>query len=110
MILARWSLTARFNHRDECMTLLRKWEVDVGQRIGWRPGAVRIATGLVGSGDTDVEFEVRMDSLSDLESAWADMRSVPYHAELMKQLEPLIVSGTSRWSVYRVQEVTESAT
>ena len=110
MIIARWHLTARFGHRDEVVALLGKWEVDVGQRIGWRPGSVRIVTGMLGESDSNIEFEVRMDNLSDLDGAWADMKAVPYHAQYMKDLEPCVESGTTRWTVMRVQSLaSESA-
>jgi len=101
MLIARWHLTARFGKKDDCVALLRKWEVDVGQRIGWRPGSIRILTGLIGSSDSAIEFEVRCDALTDLEGAWAGMESVPYHAQYMKELEAVIVSGSSHWSVYQ---------
>jgi len=99
MLIARWQIRAKFGKIDTVVALLRKWEVDVGQRIGWRPGSVRIAHGLVGVGAGEVEFEVRVDSLNDLESAWSDMKSVPYHAQYMQELEPLLDGGSAAWVV-----------
>lgn len=110
MIIARWHLTARFGHRDAVVALLGKWEVDVGQRIGWRPGSVRILTGMLGESDSNIEFEVRMDNLSDLEVAWSNMKDVPYHAQHMKDLEPLVAAGTTRWTVMRVQGLSSEST
>lgn len=105
MFIARWQLSTRFGKTDECVAILRKWEIDVGQRIGWRPGSVRIASGVVGARQTDLEFETRVDSLADLESAWRDMGHHASHAEYLKKLEPLIVDGGSRWVVLREAEV-----
>lgn len=110
MYIARWHLTARFGQKDATLSLLRKWEIDVANRIGWRPGSLRIVAGGIGVGDTDIEMEVRIDSLTDLEAAWADMARVPYHAEYQKQLCDLIVAGTSRWTVHRVFETDLAAT
>jgi hypothetical protein len=109
MYVARWSLTARFGHTDAVLALIRKWEIDVGQRVGWRPGSTRIAVGAIGPVDTSIEFEVRVDNIADLESAWADMEAIPYHKAYSKELEPLVVSGTTRWSVYRLVDLHPEA-
>jgi hypothetical protein len=109
MYVARWRFTARFGHKDECLALLRKWEIDVAHRIGWRAGSLRILAGGVGVPETEIELEVKLDSLSDLEASWADMARVPYQAEYQKQLESLIVAGTDRWTIHRIVErATES--
>jgi hypothetical protein len=104
MFIARWQLSTRFGKTDECVAILRKWEIDVGQRIGWRPGSVRIASGLIGARETDIEFETRVDNLADLESSWSDMAQNPHHKDYLKKLEPLIVDGGSRWIVLREAE------
>lgn len=99
MLIARWQIRAQFGKTDAVVALLQKWEADVGQRIGWRLGAVRIAQGKLGLGTTEVELEVRVDTLNDLESAWADMKTVPYHAQYMQELEPLLEGGGASWVV-----------
>lgn len=109
MFVARWHLTARFGHKDETLKLLQRWEIDVAHRIGWRPGSLRIVTGSIGAGDTEIEMEVKIDSLTDLEAAWADMARVPYQAEYQQKLSELVVSGSSRWTVHRVVESDVSA-
>jgi hypothetical protein len=101
MFIARWQFTVQSGQTDKCIALLQKWEIDVGQRIGWRPGSVRILKGFIGVSDGEVEFETHFDSLSDLEGAWNDMARSPHHGEYMKLLEPLMVSGTTRWTIYR---------
>jgi hypothetical protein len=106
VFIARWHFSVRFGHTQQCIDVLRKWEVDVGQRVGWKAGAIRVLSGLLGASDTDIEFEVRVDSLTDLESAWADIEKVPYHKQLMKELEGLVAGSTSRWTVHRVAELT----
>ncbi len=57
MFIARWQLSTRFGKTAEALDILRKWEIDVGQRIGWRPGSIRIASGVVGAAQTDIEFQ-----------------------------------------------------
>jgi hypothetical protein len=101
MFVARWQFTSQFGKINDVLSILRKWEIDVGERVGWKAGAVRVVTGVVGAGDSSIELEVRVDSLSDLEAAWKDLGQNPHHDEYMKQLGTVIVSGTDRWTVYR---------
>jgi len=108
MYIARWLLTAHYGHKDATISLLRKWEVDVGQRIGWRAAAIRVLAGTIGVPQSHVEFEVRVDNLTDLESAWADMSKNPYHAQYLKELEPHIVSGSNVWQIYELVELSSS--
>ena len=35
-----------------------------------------------------------------------DMGGVPYHKQYIQDLESLVVSGTVRWTVHRVVELT----
>jgi len=105
MYVARWHMTARVGQREACIALLRKWQIDVGYRIGWKPGSLRVAAGAIGAGEGDIEIEVELDSLADLEASWSDMDSVPYHKQYMRDLEALIVSGSVRWIVHRIVDL-----
>lgn len=108
MYIARWLLTAHYGHKDAAIDLLRKWEGDVGQRIGWRAASIRVLGGTIGVPQSHIEFEVRVDNLNDLESAWADMNKNPYHGQYLKELEPHIVSGSNIWQVYEVVELSSA--
>jgi hypothetical protein len=101
MFIARWHLTAGFSKVEDCLSILKKWEIDVGERIGWRLNNVRILTGVLGAPQSDIEYEVTFDSLSDLESAWNDLEKSPHHREYMKQLDTVLAPGGNRWSVHR---------
>lgn len=109
MYIARWGMTVNSGHRNTVIELLRKWEIDVGQRVGWRAAAIRVSFGVFGISDAQIEFEVRVDSLSDLEGAWSDMRKNPHHAEYLKQLDQHIIGGTSVWSVLEVIELNQAS-
>ena len=104
MYIARWLLTTHNGHKDAAIELLRKWETDVGERIGWRVGSVRVTSGSIGVSRSQLEFEVRVDSLSDLEGAWADMAKNPYHQQYSKELDAHITSST--WNVLEVVELS----
>jgi hypothetical protein len=101
MFVARWQFTAQFGKVDDVLSILRKWQLDVGERVGWRSAHVRATTGMVGASNSDVELEVEVDSLGDLEAAWADMEKNPHHHEYQKQLAHVIVSGTNHWVVLK---------
>ena len=101
MIVARWQFTSQFGRTDDVLSILRRWEIDVGERVGWKSSSLRLVAGLVGAAPSAVELEVRLDSLADLEAAWGDMERNPHHHEYMKQLGQVIVSGTDHWTVLR---------
>ena len=109
MYIARWHLTAQMGHKDAAIEIFRKWQTDVGERIGWRASSVRVTTGLIGVNQSHIELEVRIDSLSDLEGAWADMAKNPYHQQYAKELQAHIESGSNLWQVLEVVENTRSA-
>jgi hypothetical protein len=101
MFVARWQFTCRFGRVDDCVAILRKWEMDVGVPAGWKPSAVRVTVGAVGAADSEIELESRVETLADLEGTWRDMEHNPHHREYVKQLESVIVGGTSRWTLHR---------
>lgn len=108
MYLVRWQFQVRFGHLNEALKLLRQWEFDVGQRVGWRASSIRVLQGVLGASRSTIELETHADSLSDLESSWADMEKNPHHHEAMKALEKVVVSGTDQWSVYSEVELFEN--
>jgi hypothetical protein len=104
MFIARWQFTAQFGKVEDVLSILRRWEIDVGERVGWRTSHVRITTGVVGAGRSSVELEVRVDSLGDLEAAWADIEKNPHHHELLKQLGH-VVAGEDHWTILRERDL-----
>ncbi|APR85653.1 Hypothetical protein A7982_11002 [Minicystis rosea] len=105
MFIARWEFTCRFGKVDDCVSILRKWEMDVGNRVGWKATSVRVLTGFLGGNDSHLEFEAHAENLTDLEGVFNDIDRNPHHREYMRQLEHVIVSGTSKWTVLREVKV-----
>lgn len=106
MFIARWHLTANFGKLDDCVALLKRWQIDVGERIGWKVGSVRVTAGAVGTAPTAVEYEIHFDSLSDLESAWKDLDGVPHHREYLKMFEGLLAPGSGTWTIHKELDLT----
>ena len=108
MYVARWNLTAKFGKTDETVALLRRWEADVGQRIGWRPGSVRIVSGFLGAALSSVELEVRCEGLDEFEAAWRDMQKNPMHKEYVRMLGSVVDAGAEGWTIHIVSEAPPS--
>lgn len=102
MIIARWHIDARFGHKQAVIDSLKTWCDSIGSQIGWTPDMMRIATGSIGAREATVELEVEQEDLIDLNEAWVKLGTIAAHAAWSKELEPLIVSGSTRWEVYRV--------
>ena len=102
MIIARWHIDARFGHKQAVLDSLTNWCRDIATQIGWTPDKVRITTGSVGALESTVELEVSLEDLSALDAAWSKLGTNEAHKKWSKEIEPYIVSGTSRWEIYRV--------
>lgn len=59
-------------------------------------------SGSIGALEATVEHNWEVETLAELESAWAKLGPMEAHKQWSKDLEPYVVSGTARWSVYRV--------
>jgi hypothetical protein len=99
MFIARWIIEAKFGHKEEAMSLCKRWESEVGGRVGIKG---RILTGSIGGRESRLEFESQFESLAALEKAWTEMAKLPFHKQFGKEIEPHVVSGSNRWEILRV--------
>ena len=102
MMIARWQVEARFGHMNDVLALLKRWNEDIGAQIGWTADKVRVLEGSVGALESTVQSEIEIDDLADLGAAWEKLRTSESHGDWGRELEPYIVSGTSRWEIFRV--------
>jgi hypothetical protein len=56
----------------------------------------------VGALESTVELEVNIKDLGDLDASWTKLGTIAAHKEWSKEVEPYIVSRTSRWEILRV--------
>jgi len=103
MIVARWSIDAKFGHKPELINSLSKWQNSFGTQIGW-DGKCRILTGSVGALESTVISEITLDSLAELSESWDKLAELDGHKEWSIELEPHVVSGSMKWEVYRIVE------
>jgi hypothetical protein len=59
-------------------------------------------TGSIGAREATVVHEWNVADLAALEQAWAALGKIGAHKDWSKDLEPYVVSGSSRWEVFRV--------
>lgn len=102
MMIARWSIDARFGHKQDVIDLLHIWAREIAPTIGWAEDKGRMLTGSIGARESTVEAEWAVDDLAELGRAWDKLATIEAHREWGKQLEPFVVSGSGRWTVYRV--------
>ena len=102
MMLARWQIDARFGHKPALIEAIRAWGRDIAPQIGWTADKVRISTGSVGALESTVEVEVQIRDLAELSASWERLGAIAAHKEWSKQIEPVVVSGSPVWKIYRL--------
>ena len=102
MMIARWSIDARFGHKQDVIASLSTWLQDIGSVIGWTDDKVRIITGSVGAPESTIELEVQLSGLDELDASWKKLGASGAHKDWSKEIEPHVVSGSPKWTVYRV--------
>ena len=102
MFIARWKIDARFGQKQKVIEMLRRWALEIAPQAGWPASKGQLLTGSVGALEAAVEHNWTIESLAELEQVWAKLGALETHAKWGKELEPYVVSGTSRWEVLRV--------
>ena len=64
--------------------------------------SLRVTTGSIGVNESRFECEYTVESLEQLQKMWEDMSTMEAHQQFGKDLEPIIVSGSNRWEIFRV--------
>lgn len=102
MMIARWSIDARFGYKQDVIDLLHRWLREIAPQVGFAPDKTRLLTGSVGTLEATVQAEHVIADLAELDRAWDKLAQLDAHKQWGKDLEPYVVSGTSRWEIYRV--------
>lgn len=104
MIIARWSIEARFGHKPTAIDHMRRWLAEIGSQVGWTEENTRILVGSVGARESTIQSEVRLQDLAALGDAFDKLAQIDAHKDWSAELEPYVVSGTPKWEVFRVLE------
>jgi hypothetical protein len=102
MMIARWQIDARFGHKQTVIDKLQNWASNIAPQVGWTADKSRLLTGSIGAREATVVHEWTVADLAELEQAWSALGKINAHKEWSKELEPYVVSGSSRWEVFRI--------
>ncbi len=100
-IIARFCFDVPFGKKSDLMKLLKKWE-PISLELGFPKPMVLV--GSIGAPESRVEFNHTFPSLAGLEAVWAKLND-PRVVEYQKEMGSLVVSGSHRWEIFRIQEV-----
>jgi len=100
MLIAKWQIDARFGHKQKVIEKLKNWASEIAPQVGMTSG--RLLTGSIGAREATIMHEWEVADLAELDRAWAKLATLPAHAQWGLDLEPLVVSGTARWEIFRV--------
>ncbi len=102
MMVARWSIDAKFGYKQAVVDSMKRWLREVGPQAGIDAQRTRLLTGSVGALEASVVSEHVIEDLAELNRVWDKLATLPAHQQWSKELEPNVVSGTSRWEIYRL--------
>ena len=102
MMIARWSIDARFGHKPVVVSMLQSWTKNIGSQIGWSADKVRLLTGSIGAHESTVQSEIVIRDLAELNTAWEKLATIEAHLQWSKEMEPHVVSGSPRWEIFRL--------
>jgi hypothetical protein len=100
-MIARFSFDVHFGKKADLLKVMKKWE-SMERDLGFPKPEVLI--GSIGVPESRVELNHRFASLAALEATWAKLGD-PRMAEFQREIGPLIVPGSHRWDILRIQEV-----
>jgi hypothetical protein len=102
MLIARWQIDAKFGQKQNVIDMVRTWERTIAPQIGWTKDKGLLLTGSIGAREATVIAEWSVESLAELDTAWTALGKIEAHKQWGTELEPHVVSGSSRWEIYRV--------
>lgn len=102
MMIARWQFTAKFGRKQEAIDLIKEWSEQIGSQTDIDMSKKRTVTGSVGASEGLVETEYEIDGLQDLDDFFSKIATIQMHNEWGKNMGEVIVSGSTRWEVFKV--------
>ena len=100
-MIARWQFTSKFGRKQEAIGLIKEWNEQIGAQTNIDVSKARIVTGSVGVSEGLVELEMEIADLKDLDAFFSKIASIQMHSEWGPKMGEVIVSGSTRWEVFR---------
>ena len=104
MMVARWSIVAKFGYKQDLLALMKRWMDEIGPQVGYSRDKLRLVTGSIGAPESTIQSEVVVNDLQELNASWDKLAKIPAHVQWGKEIEPYVVSGSSLWNIYRIVE------
>ena len=102
MMVARWSIDAKFGYKQNVIDLMQRWMREIAPQAGFTADKMRLFTGSIGALEATIQSEHLVKDLAELNQAWEKLATIAAHKQWSKDIEPHVVSGTNRWEIYRV--------
>jgi hypothetical protein len=102
MMIARWSIDAKFGYKQNVVDAMKRWLRDIAPQVGITEERIRLMTGSIGALKATVQSEHVIEDLAELNRIWDQLATIPAHQQWGRELEPFVVSGTNRWEIYRL--------
>jgi hypothetical protein len=102
MMIARWSIDAKFGYKQNVVDAMKRWLRDIAPQVGITEERIRLMTGSIGALEATVQSEHVIEDLAELNRIWDKLATIPAHQQWGRELEPFVVSGTNRWEIYRL--------
>lgn len=99
-IIARFSFDVPFGRKPQLFGLLDKFK-QFRKEMGFPDGELLV--GSIGAPESRIEMNYRYESLSALEATWSKLNH-PKMEEFQREMAALVVPGSHRWEILRVQE------
>ena len=101
-MIARWMFQAQFGRKQDAISLLKEWYEQIGVQTGIDVSKQRLVTGSVGASEALVETELEIEGLADLEQFFDKIASIKMHEEWGQRMSEVVVSGSTRWEIFRI--------
>ncbi|MEO8118745.1 MAG: hypothetical protein ABI606_05410, partial [Rhodoferax sp.] len=93
MMVARWSIDARFGYKQNVVDLMQHWLSEIAPQVGITADKTRLLTGSIGALEATIQSEHAVEDLVELNRVWDKLATIPAHKQWSKDLEPFVVSG-----------------
>jgi hypothetical protein len=102
MFIARWQINAKFGHKQKLIEMMQRWMKEVGPQAGFDKMEMVLSTGSIGALEATIFVDHKVPSLAALENGFEALGKVPAHQKWGAEVEPYVVSGSSRWEILRI--------
>jgi hypothetical protein len=86
MMVARWSIDAKFGYKQNVIDLMQRWLREIAPQVGFGADKTRLLTGSIGALEATIQSEHLVKDLSELNQAWDKLATIAAHKQWSKDL------------------------